>query len=209
MPGAGLPDVGGRARDPAAPAGPGPTHREPQWTAHLPAAPSAPRWRHASAPGSPELIERLGLPIAPPRVCLLRFQGVLAPRSRLRSDGVPRSSPDFEHGGGPRRPGPAAPETGPTPSGAAGRFSLGGLDEAGVRDRHPALHTLRRPTPCRDHEGWRHAGGRALEIPLPPASPYASWRPSATCTVMARSVRRRVSNTGTVVSQGKRTSPYG
>src|SRR5215467_5714011 len=35
------------------------------------------------------------------------------------------------------------------------------------------------------------------------ASPYASCRPSASCAVMGRSVRRGVSNTGSVTVSGK------
>jgi hypothetical protein len=74
-----------------------------------------------------ELIEKLCVLIAPPRFHLLRFHGVLAPRSRLRSDVVPRSRRDPEHGGGPQLPAPSAPETRPTPSCAAGSLSWAAL----------------------------------------------------------------------------------
>jgi len=65
--------------------------------------------------------------IAPPRFHLLRFHGVLAPRSRLRPEVVPLSRRDPEHCGGPQMPGPSAPETRPTPSCGAGRLSWAAL----------------------------------------------------------------------------------
>ena len=80
-----------------------------------------------------ELIEKLCVLIPPPRFHLLRFHGVLAPRSRLRAEVVPLSSREPEPWGGPQLPGPSAPETRPPPSCGAGRLSWGGLDEAGVR----------------------------------------------------------------------------
>jgi hypothetical protein len=69
-----------------------------------------------------ELIEKLCVLIPPPRFHLLRFHGVLAPRSRFRSEVVvPLQSRPAEPGGGLQMPGPSAPAKGFTaPSGRGG-----------------------------------------------------------------------------------------
>jgi hypothetical protein len=78
-------------------------------------------------PGSPGAHRETLRTDCPSSVHLLRFHGVLAPRSRLRSEVVPLSSREPEHGGGPPRPGPSAPATRPPPSCGAGSLSWAAL----------------------------------------------------------------------------------
>ena len=73
-----------------------------------------------------ELIEKLCVLIPPPRFHLLRFHGVLAPRSQLRSEVVPLSSREAALCGGGPMPGPPAPE-GPTAPSGSGRLSWAAL----------------------------------------------------------------------------------
>jgi hypothetical protein len=73
-----------------------------------------------------ELIEKLSVLIPPPRVPLLRFHGVLAPRAHLRAALVPRSGRQGERGAGPA-PSPSPPASQSPPSPGAGRLSWAAL----------------------------------------------------------------------------------
>jgi hypothetical protein len=137
-------------------------HREPQWAAHLPASPSAPRWRHASAAGSPgahrETLRGNCPSSVSPAPLPWRPGPALPTPLRSRPSLPPRSWAGWWTA--------AAGSVGagdPPPSIlGCGRTLMGGRDEAGVRDRRAAVPALRGAAPpCR----WVHRGAEAARSP--------------------------------------------